>query len=115
MVDLSQLMGALGPLQEQMKKADAERTAATIDGRAGAGSSAVTVRLKGDLSVQAVTIALAAVGDVAMLEDLVLVAVNDALRQYRTRFGASPEEQMQKLMSGGGAGLLGPLLGGLGR
>jgi DNA-binding protein YbaB len=80
----------------------------------------VTVRLKGDLKLVGVTIAPAAAqaanGDPGMLEDLVLVAVNDALKQYVTRFGASPDEQIQKLMGGGDlASLMGPLMRGLGR
>ena len=109
-MDLNALMGAMGPLQEKMKQADAERQAAILEGKAGGG--AVTISLKGDLSVQKVTIAPAAAGaigdDPGMLEDLIQAAVNDALKQYTSRFGGSPEEQLQK-----GMGDLGGLLGGL--
>ncbi len=41
--------------------------------------------------------------------DLVAAAVGDALRQYRARFGASAQEQVQKLLAGKD---LGGLLGG---
>jgi hypothetical protein len=117
-MDLDSLMRGLGPIQDTMKKAEAERAAAQFDGKAGGG--AVAVRLKGDLTVGKVTIApaaaQAAVGDPGMLEDLVQVAMNDALRQYVVRFGGSPDEQVQKLMSGSDlASLMGPLMRGLGR
>ena len=116
-MDLESLSRSLGPLQETMKKAEAERASASLVGSAGGG--AVQVTLKGDLSVTKVVIAPAAAascaGDVSLLEDLVAAATNDALRQYRNRFGASPEEQMQRLLgSGGGMGqLLGPLMASL--
>ncbi len=117
-MDLDSLMRGLGPLQDTMKKAEGERAQAQFDGKAGGG--AVIVRLKGDLSVTKVTIApaaaQAATGDPGMLEDLVQVAINDALKQYAVRFGGSPDEQIQKLMSGSDlASLMGPLMRGLGR
>jgi hypothetical protein len=117
-MDLEALTRTLGPMQEAMRKSDAERTAATLIGSAGGG--AVQVTLKGDLTVTKVVVAPAAAAscasDPSLLEDLVGAAVNDALRQYRNRFGASPEEQMQRLMGGGGgASLLGPLMASLGR
>lgn len=117
-MDLNALMGAMGPLQQKMKQAEAERASAIIEGKAGGG--AVKVTLAGSLELKSVTIAPAAAhmagGDVSMLEDLVLIAFNDALRQYRQRFGASPDEQMQKLLGGSDAlAQLGPLMRGLGR
>jgi nucleoid-associated protein EbfC len=117
-MDLDSLMRGLGPIQDTMKKAEAERAQAQFDGKAGGG--AVVVRLTGDLKVTKVTIAPAAaqsaVGDASMLEDLVLVAINDALKQHVVRFGASPDEQIQKLMGGSDiASLMGPLMRGLGR
>ena len=59
--------------------------------------------LSGTLGITKVTIAPAAVasagGDVSMLEDLVAVAVNDALKQYQKRFGSSPDDQIQKMLA----------------
>lgn len=112
MLDPSALFQMLGPIQESLKKANAERASAVFDGTAGGG--AVKVRLKGDLTIASVTIAPAAAGDVAMVEDLVAAATNDALRQLKNRFGATPEEQLTKALGGAG-GMLGPLLGGLGK
>ena len=75
------------------------------------------VRLRGGLTIDGVSIAPAAVqaagDDVAMLEDLVAAAIGDALRQYRTKYGATMEEQMQKMMAGQDlSGMLGSLFGG---
>ena len=108
-MDLDALMRGLGPLQDTLKKAESERAA-----------SAFKVRLQGNLSISKVSIAPAAAaasqGDASLIEDLVAVAVNDALKQYIARFGGSPDEQMQKLMSGSDLGsLMGPLMRGLGR
>ena len=117
-MDLDSLMRGLGPIQDTMKKAESERATASFEGKAGGG--AVRIHLKGDLTVSGVTIApaaaQAATGDASMLEDLILVALNDALKQYTARFGASPDEQIQKLMGGSDlASLMGPLMRGLGR
>jgi DNA-binding protein YbaB len=121
-MDMDQLLRGLGPVQDSMKaamkKTDAERAAQVFEGSAGGG--AVKVRITGALGVERVTIAPAAAtaagGDVAMLEDLVQAAIADALRQHRQKYGATAEEQMQKLSAGQDlAGMLGPLLGKLGR
>jgi DNA-binding YbaB/EbfC family protein len=117
-MDLDSLMRGLGPIQDTMKKAEQERADANFEGKASGG--AVVVRLKGNLTVTHVTIApaaaAAATGDASMLEDLVLVAVNDALKQYIARFGSSPDEQIQKLMGGSDlASLMGPLMRGMGK
>ncbi len=111
-MDLDNLMRSLGPIQDTMKKAEQERAEALFEGKASGG--AVTIRLKGDLTITGVTIApaaaAAATDDPSMLEDLVMVAMNDALKQYTARFGTSPDQQIQKLMGGSDlASLMGPL------
>jgi DNA-binding YbaB/EbfC family protein len=112
-MDISQMLSALGPIQEMLKKSGAERAQTTFSGTAGGG--AVTILLKGDLTVSKVTIApaaaAAAVSDASMLEDLIAAALSDALRQYTSRYGATPEEQVQKML---GSSPLGAMLGGLG-
>ncbi len=117
-MDLDSLMRGLGPLQDTMKKSEAERASVTFEGSAGGG--AVKVKLKGDLTVGGIAIAPAAAtaagGDVGMLEDLVMAACNDALRQYKSRYGASPDEQIQKMLGGADlSALMGPLMRGLGK
>jgi hypothetical protein len=117
-MDLDALMRGLGPLQDTLKKAEQERSQIGFDGTSGGG--AVKLRLLGDLTVARISIAPAAAAaanqDISMLEDLVAAALNDALRQYKARFGSSPDEQIQKLMAGSDlSALMGPLLRGLGR
>jgi DNA-binding YbaB/EbfC family protein len=117
-MDLESLMKTLGPMQEAMQKAEGERKSAAFTGSAGGG--AVTVTLRGDLTINKVTIAPAAAAaastDASMLEDLVAAALNDATRQYRQRFGTTAEEQIQKLLGNSGMGsLMGPLMGMLGK
>ena len=112
-MDLAGLGAALGPLQGAMQRAASERTATVLEGRSGGG--VVTIRLGGDLTVKGLAIAPAALGDRAMLEDLVAAAVNDALRQHRERFGATPEDQLARVFKSlDPAAMLG-MLGGLGR
>src|SRR4051812_40516998 len=128
-------------MKDSLKKADAERARQVFEGSAGggavkarltgaltlervtiapaaaaAGGGGVRAGWPGALPLERVPIAPAAAaaagGDVSMLEDLVQAAVTDALRQYRQRYGATAEEQMQKLMSGSDlSAMLGPLLG----
>ena len=117
-MDLNDLMGNMAPIQDAMKKADEQRAESSFEGTAGGG--AVKLVLKGDLSVQSLQIAPAAISadedDIGMLEDLIVVAINDALNKYKQTHGATPEEQLQKSLANSGlASLLGPLLGGLGR
>jgi DNA-binding YbaB/EbfC family protein len=115
-MDINDLMSNLGPIQDAMKQGDDERAQALFEGSAGGG--AVTVRLKGDLSFDRIKIAPAAISadedDIGMLEDLIVIAINDALKKYKVKFGATPEEQLQRSLSNSDIGsLLGPLLGGM--
>ncbi len=93
--DLASLARTLGPVQEAMRKAQADRAAAVLEGRAAGG--AVSVRLTGTLEVHAISIAPALAADPASLQTLVAAALADALARYRERFGGTPEEQMAKV------------------
>ena len=70
-------------MQEQMQRAQQELADAIVEGTAGGG--AVTVVMTGAQDVREVRIdpGAAAVGDVEMLQDLVLAAVADALRRSK--------------------------------
>lgn len=70
-------------MQQEMARVQAELETATIDGSAGGGVVRATVTGKQELV--AITIDPAAVdpGDVEMLQDLVVAAVNDALAGSR--------------------------------
>ena len=113
-MDLNQLMAGLGPMQERMRQQEAERAEARIVGRAGGG--AVSITITGGLTVDRVQItpaaAAASADDVGMLEDLVQVALSDALRQHQERFGGGIDDQVKRAMGDGDmAAMLGGLMG----
>jgi DNA-binding YbaB/EbfC family protein len=103
--DLNQLMQQAQALQEQMQKAQERLALKTVTGSAGGGMVLVTANGKGE--IQKVQIDKQAVDprDVAMLEDLVLAAVNSALR-------AAQEAQAAEGPLSGGLPNLGNLFGG---
>ena len=78
--DLNTLMQQAQELQEKMQKAQERLAQKTVTGTSGGGMVVVTANGKGE--VQKVQIDKQAVDprDVAMLEDLVLAAVNAAMR-----------------------------------
>ena len=73
-----QMLQQVQQMQRQMQKIQEELGAATVEGSAG---GAVSVTMTGHLKVAAVKIAPEAVdpNDVAMLEELLVTAVNDAI------------------------------------
>ena len=87
---LEQAQAMLAQQQEAQEKLKSERVEAT------AGGGMVKVVMTGDLRVEALTIDPDAVDpeDVEMLQDLVVAALNEALR--------SAEELQQKAMGGAG-------------
>jgi DNA-binding YbaB/EbfC family protein len=70
-------------MQQEMARVQGELEAATVDGSSGGG--AVNVTVSGKQEVLRITIDPSAVDpdDVDMLQDLVVAAVNDALRASR--------------------------------
>ena len=78
--DLNALMQQAQALQERMQKAQEKLAGITVTGSAGGGMVVVTANGKGE--IQKVSIDKQAVDprDVPMLEDLVLAAVNGAIR-----------------------------------
>lgn len=81
MKNMQQLMKQAQKMQEQMMKAQEELAHKTVEGSAGGG--VITVVATGHKSIQSITIKPEAVDpdDVEMLQDLVLAAVNDALKK----------------------------------
>jgi DNA-binding YbaB/EbfC family protein len=79
----NQMLKQLQKVQREMEQAQAELAAEIVEGTAGGGM--VTARVRGDSTVESVTIDPAAVDpdDVEMLGDLVTAAVNDALRNAK--------------------------------
>lgn len=81
--DMNALFERARDMQEQVLAAQAAAAEQVVEGNAGGG--AVKVRVSGDMRFESVTIDPASVDpdDVALLEDLVLAACNDAVSRAR--------------------------------
>lgn len=91
-------------MQADMMKAQEEIALLEVEGSAGGG--AVTVRLNGQMEVISISIDPEAVDpeDVETLEDLVMVAINQALKEFR----AKSDERLASVTGGlGGMGMPG--------
>lgn len=96
MGNMNQLMKQAKKLQEQMAKLQEELEQKTVEASAGGG--VVTVVANGKKEVLEIKIAPEAVDpdDVEMLQDLILAAVNEALRRAEEMV----QEEMSKLTGG---------------
>ena len=101
--DMGDLLKQAQKMQEQLMEAQATAAEQVVEGQAGGGVVKVTVT--GGMEFRSVTIAPDAVDpdDVAMLEDLVLAAIHDAV--------AKVNDLSQQAMGGLDLGGLGGLLG----
>ena len=81
MPNMQQMMAQVQKMQKDMEIAQEELKSEVVEATTGGGM--VTVRVSGDLQVREVRIDPAAVDpeDVEILADMVLAAVNEALRQ----------------------------------
>ena len=70
-------------MQQEMLRVQQELEAATVDGSAGGGVVSATVTVKQELVSLTIDPSAVDPGDVEMLQDLVVAAVNDALRASR--------------------------------
>ena len=104
--NVQQMMQQVQKMQRDMAAAQEELKSEVVEASAGGG--AVTVRISGDLQVQAVEIDPAALDpeDAEILGEMVLAAVNDALRRA--------QQLAEQKMGGATAGLDLGGLGGLG-
>ena len=96
-MNMNKMMKQVQEMQKQMAKAQEELANEEIEASAGGGM--VTVKVTGDLRITAIKIDPKAVDpdDVEMLEDMVLAAVNEAMR--------SAQELASNKMSGLTGGL----------
>ena len=91
-----QQMMKLRKLQKQMEEAQAKLEATVFKGTAGGG--VVQVEVKGNHEVVSVTIdPEAAKDDIEMVQDMVVIALNDAMKKI--------DEESSKIMGGFGGGL----------
>jgi DNA-binding YbaB/EbfC family protein len=70
-------------MQQEMARVQAELEATTCDGSAGGGVVSATVTGKQELVSVTIDPTVVDASDVDMLQDLVVAAVNEALRQSR--------------------------------
>jgi DNA-binding YbaB/EbfC family protein len=106
MPNMQQMLQQVQKMQKEMEVAQEQLRSEIVEASAGGGM--VTVRVSGDLQVKGVEIDPTAVDpdDVEILADMVLAAVNEALRMA--------QELAAKKLSGPGGGLDLGGLGGLG-
>jgi len=104
--NISDLLQQAQALQEKLKNAQEEAASRTVEAQSGGGM--VRVVADGSMRVRRITVDPALIGtnDKAMLEDLIVVAVNDALARAQQMMA----EEMGKV--GPLAGLKLPGLGG---
>ena len=102
--NMGKLLKQAQKMQKEMAKAQEAIADIEVEGTAGGGS--VTARVNGQMELLSLKIDPEAVDpdDVEMLEDLVVVAVNQAIKEMRAR----SEEAMAKVTGGlGGMGMPG--------
>ena len=105
--NMNQMLKQVQQMQAEMAKAQQELEAEVVEASAGGGM--VTVKVTGGLEVREIRIDPEAIDpeDAEMLQDMVLAAVNEALR--------SAQELAANRMNAAAGGLAGPGgLGGLG-
>src|SRR5205085_10756550 len=103
-MDMNQMLKQVQQMQEQMTKAQEELANETVEASAGGGM--VTVKATGALQITEIKIAKEAIDpdDPDMLADMVLAAVNEALRSAQSLM----ESRLGGMMGGlGGLGLPG--------
>lgn len=95
--NMQQMMKQVQKMQQNMMKAQEEVAKKTVEASAGGGS--VKVVVTGDRHIQSITIAKEAVDpdDVEMLQDLILAAINEGMKQAEEM----AEAEMKKIMPGG--------------
>jgi nucleoid-associated protein EbfC len=101
-MDMDKLLQQVGQMQDQMQKAQAELANETVEATAGGGMVTVTANGAGEIKLIKIDPKAIDPNDPEMLEDLVVAAVNEAIRSAHS------------LMESKLGGLAGGALGGLG-
>lgn len=91
-----QLAKQAARLQQQMAETQAALANRTVEATSGGGAVKVTAKCDGSLSAIKIDPAALNPADAAVLEDMVLAAVNQALEKAR----ATSTAEMQKLTAG---------------
>jgi nucleoid-associated protein EbfC len=101
-MDMDKLMQQMGQMQEQMQKAQDELANETVEATAGGGMITVVANGAGDIKQIKIDPKAIDPNDPEMLEDMIVAAVNEAIRSAHS------------LMESKLGGLAGGALGGLG-
>jgi DNA-binding YbaB/EbfC family protein len=97
-LDMGSLLSMAGEMQQQIEQAQQQAAATEVEGSAGGG--AVRITLTGAMECTAVSISPDATDDVAMLEDLVLSALRDALDKARSVQASDPLDGLGDQLGG---------------
>ena len=95
-MDMKSIMKQAQDLQAEMAKKQEELAGKTFDASAGGGMVTATVNGKHELMTLAIDPSVAAEGDVEMLQDLVIAAVNEAFK----RAGEAMQAELSGMMGG---------------
>ena len=93
---LAGLMKQAQQMQDNLKKAQEQLAAVEVEGQSGAGLVKVVVTCRNDVKRVSIDPSVMADGDKEMLEDLVVAAMNDALR----RAEVTAAERMSSVTAG---------------
>ena len=106
-MDMNKMLAQVQQMQDQMAKAQEELARETVDASAGGGM--VTVKATGALEITEIKIAPEAIDpdDPELLADMVLAAVNEALRSAQSLAESKLGGAMGGLNLPGGLGLPG--------
>lgn len=96
--NMNQLLQQAQRMQRDVEKAQEEIAAMTVEATSGGGAVKVTVNGKHQLTELTIEQGVVDPEDVEMLQDLILVAVNDAFAKLE----AASEERMAKVSGGRG-------------
>lgn len=102
MKDMMGMMKQARDMQQKMEQAQAQLDGMEVLGRSGGGAVEIAVTGKGEVKRVTISPELFSEDDKAVLEDLIVAAMNDAR--------GKAEQEAQKVMSEA----MGPLAGGLG-
>lgn len=104
---MNQMMRQMQQMQDDMAKAQAALAEQTVEGSAGGGVVKAVVSGTGELRSVSISPDVVDADDVEMLEDLVVAAVNEALRSAQSL----QAEKMGAVTGGLDLGALGGMLG----
>lgn len=95
---MAQLMKQANQMQMKMKKMQEELAQRSFDGTAGGGAVKATVTGDNKLTSLAIDAEVMKAGDAEMLQDMVIVAVNEAIKTAKE----TSSKEMEKITGGMG-------------